>query len=213
MLHFFGITSLILAILTLSITFTINFIPLYEWTAESLDLANRVGLSQDRLMQNYEKLIGYLNKPWVGTLNLPDFPSSESGLFHFYEVKRLFLLNYAILGISGIGAFVYLTYVQKTKQQWKLIQPFRIAIGVPFVALFFLTVNFNRFFILFHELFFNNDDWIFNAATDPIILVLPEQFFLYTFILAFGLLIAGFLGVYFWAKRSAFPQKKKSGGA
>ena len=51
-----------------------------------------------------------------------------------------------------------------------------------------MMMGFDRFFILFHETFFNNDDWLFNPATDPIINVLPEQFFMHSFILFFILI-------------------------
>ena len=41
----------------------------------------------------------------------------------------------------------------------------------------FMLIGFDQFFIAFHGLFFNNDAWLFNPLTDPIINALPEAYF------------------------------------
>jgi integral membrane protein (TIGR01906 family) len=64
-----------------------------------------------------------------------------------------------------------------------------------------MFVGFDTFFIKFHELFFSNDDWLFNPATDPIINVLPEQFFMYCFILFFILIEIFFLVPFLLGRR------------
>ena len=65
-----------------------------------------------------------------------------------------------------------------------------------------LLHNFDRFFVMFHGVFFNNDAWIFNPATDPIINVLPETFFLHCFILFFILLEIFYLLPIYFGKRA-----------
>lgn len=206
-IDFLGILSLILLILSFSIAFTINFTPLYEWTAESMNLADRLGMPHETLMGNYRILLDYLNKPWINELRMPDFPSSESGLFHFYEVKLLFMLDYVILMLSAIGSFFYVRYLKQQRRIWVLIKPFAVASIVPVVLLFFIAVNFDRVFVLFHEIFFNNDAWIFNPAADPIINALPQDFFMYCFILVFVMMEGLFIAGYFLSKKSAFPKK------
>lgn len=54
------------------------------------------------------------------------------------------------------------------------------------VALFVL-VDFNAFWTQFHYLFFSNDLWLLNPATDNMILICPEALF-YDIVLRFGLL-------------------------
>ena len=40
------------------------------------------------------------------------------------------------------------------------------------------ALDFNRAFVIFHAIFFpGKDNWIFDSATDQIILVMPEEFF------------------------------------
>src|SRR5699024_9709356 len=40
-----------------------------------------------------------------------------------------------------------------------------------------ISTNFNRYFTIFHEIFFSNDLWILNPRTDLMIQMLPEPFF------------------------------------
>lgn len=95
--HLLGKTSLFLTILTLSIALTILFVPLFEWSLYIGNIPEQVGLSHETIMENYYVLLRYLHVPWINELNMPDFPTSTSGAFHFYEVKVLFGINYAVL--------------------------------------------------------------------------------------------------------------------
>lgn len=199
-----GIMSLILLIVSTAIAITIWFIPLYQLAIHNYDLPERLGLTYDQLMNNYYVLLRYLHFPWITELNFPDFISSEDGLFHFYEVKRLFYVNYGVLFISGIATYFYVRFLRKTKRYWVLIKPFFIASLLPPVLLMFLVVAFDHMFVLFHQLFFDNDAWLFNPVTDPIINALPEAFFMYCFILFFFLIEGSFIIGYQMSKRKAF---------
>ena len=134
-------------------------------------------LSKKELLDNFDQLMSYLNLPWVEKLHMSDFPVSTSGAQHFYEVKRLFLLNYGLLAVTILPSFFYLRHLIRQKRLWTLVQPFQIAVAVPVVVAFLMAVNFDQFFVLFHGVLFNNDAWIFNPVTDPIITVLPETFY------------------------------------
>ena len=203
-LHFIGIICLFLFIVSFSIALTINLTPLYSFDINYLGISESIGLSKETLMENYRVLLTYLNLPWVSELNFPDFPSSESGLFHFYEVKRLFMLDYVIALVTAVGSSFYLYYIKKNQLFWKLVRPFQVGIAVPFVVLFMIAVSFDQLFVAFHKLFFNNDAWLFNPSTDPIILVLPETFFMHCFIAAFLLIEIQIIFGYFYAKKQAF---------
>lgn len=187
-LAFFGIVSLFLFLLTLAITITINFRPLYRFSIQRFDLLTISGLDQGTLLKNFDQLMDFLNKPWITSMNLPDFPMSAAGYGHFVDVKYLFLLNYAVLLVTVIPAVAYLLYLKRNGRLWQLVRPFQWGMGVPVILGFLMAIGFDTFFVKFHELFFSNDDWLFDPATDPIINVLPEGFFMYCFILAFVLL-------------------------
>lgn len=201
---YIGITSIFLFILTAIISITILATPIYEFSLNYLEIPQRVGMTYNQIMENYYTVLRYLHFPWIDTLVFPDFPVSANGAFHFWEVKRLFYINYAVLFVSGILSFFYVRKIKRTGSWWRLVGPFKIAIFVPFLLLLILAIDFDWMFVMFHNILFNNDAWIFNAATDPIITVLPQEFFMYTFIFAFILIEASFIGGYFFTKRKAF---------
>ncbi|RSU07388.1 hypothetical protein CBF30_09070 [Vagococcus entomophilus] len=190
-----GFLCLFLFLIALVITITINFYPLYVVDSHVMNLADSAGLTQKQLLLNYKELMHYLNWPFQKVLKLSNFTMSNAGRQHFVDVKRLFLFNYFILGITAVPAGFFLRDCLKSKRLWRLIRPFQIGSAVPFLLGFIMILGFERFFVLFHELLFSNDNWVFNPATDPIILVLPEDYFMHCFILAFvlfeGLMLGG----------------------
>ena len=198
-----GIASIFVFILTAGIALTILATPIYQFSLTWLDIPEKVGMSYDQIMDNYRAVMEYLHFPWVDTLVFPDFPVSASGAFHFWEVKILFYINYAVLFVSGIVSFFYIRGLKRIGGIWRLIQPFKIAIFVPFILLLVLAIDFDAMFVLFHKIAFNNDAWLFNPATDPIITVLPQEFFMLCFAFAFLLIEGSFIAGYFLSKRQS----------
>ena len=103
---------------------------------------------------------------------------------HMVDVKNLFIDGLWLRrgGILVLGfAFAVLF---ATKVEWKSILPklFLIGmgsfIGVTAVAGVFIVSDFNKYFTVFHELFFKNDLWLLDPDTDLLIRMLPEGFFL-----------------------------------
>lgn len=200
---FLGIASLFISIITIAIALTIWAVPLFKFSLSYLDIPNKVGLSQETIIENYRVLLNYLHFPWIDQLVLADFPVSASGAFHFYEVKLLFYLNYGLMFLSTIGSFFYLKKLKEIKGLWRLRPVFKIAIILPFLFLLLLLVDFDWLFVTFHEIIFDNDAWLFNPKTDPIINVLSQEFFMYSFALFFILIESSFIGSYFYLKKKA----------
>lgn len=180
---------LVLFIVTVAITFTINARWLYQWDINYLNILNNVDVNRRELLLNYDELMRYLNLFWVNPLVMPDFPTSDMGAFHFFEVKKLFQLNYLVLAMTSIPSVWFILTMIKEKTMWLLIRPFTYILTGIGVILFGMLVAFDAFFVLFHSVFFNNDAWIFDPYTDPIILALPQDYFLHCFILFFVLLV------------------------
>lgn len=187
-LEYLGLTSLFLTLISLAIALTINFRPLYVFDIDYLHILRYTSLDQQTLLQNFDELMKYLNNPFQSVLSLPDFPVSASGAHHFREVRVLFFIDYAVLLVTLIPSSLFVYSLWKNKRFWRLIRPFQFGILAPVVIGFFMLIGFDRFFIVFHETFFNNDDWLFDPRTDPIINVLPEEFFMHSFVLFFVLL-------------------------
>ncbi|MGX6979963.1 TIGR01906 family membrane protein [Vagococcus elongatus] len=196
-----GLACLMLTVITLAITITINAFPLYVFDIGHLDILDRVALSQEELLKNYRELMSYLNFPWISQLKMTDFPVSASGAFHFWEVKKLFLLNYGVFLLTVIPSTMFLRKLWKEKRLWILNNGLTIAALVPVFLGFFMFVGFDKFFTTFHHVFFNNDAWIFDPELDPIILALPEQYFFHSFILAIVLFELIILGIIYIGRR------------
>lgn len=186
-----GIISILLFLITLAITLTIINVPLFKgslWFSKSYEL---VGMTFSTVMDNYLELMAYLNFPWIDTLAMSDFPTSASAAFHFMEVKHLFYLNYGVLIISALISIFIFKKLKESRNVWRLYWPFKQLRWLPIIVIILLIFNFNTIFIAFHEIAFNNDAWLFNPATDPIILVLHESFFLLCFISVFVIIQLG----------------------
>ncbi len=68
-----------------------------------------------------------------------------------------------------------------------------------------IATDFSKYFIVFHHIFFDNDLWILNPATDMLINIVPEPFFMDTALrigITFVAMMAAFLGLclYLWKR-------------
>ncbi|WP_143463257.1 TIGR01906 family membrane protein [Levilactobacillus enshiensis] len=197
-----GVTVLMLMLITLSITLTINAVWLYRLDIHWLGITQLVQMGPNRIMHNYYQMLGYLELPWITNLNMSDFPTSYTGMIHFEDVKHLFLLNNVVLLVTVIPAGMYLRQLHQLAEQWRLIRSAQIAAVVPVVLAAMMMVNFNGFFVAFHKVLFRNNDWLFDPDLDPIITALPDTFFLHCFILAFALFEIG-VGILYWRGKRA----------
>lgn len=179
------VTCVLLFLLTLAITLTINARWLYVFDINHLSILDYVDVSKGELLKNYDELMRYLNLFWINPLQMTDFPVSESGALHFFEVKRLFQLNYLVMLVTVIPSIWILYKSYKEGRFWQFIRPFSFVLAGLAALLIFMAAAFDTFFVKFHEVFFNNDAWIFDPSTDPIIMALPQDYFMHCFVLFF----------------------------
>ena len=182
----FGASLLFLLSLAILVTIYLAWI-LYPFEISWLNLTNRVHLKSDIIQYNFHILMDYLTNPFNPVLEMPDFPSSESGLHHFVVVKGLFHLAQGI-AIVTLPIF-YLFWKQVIQKGFLSLyrRGLLIMLSLPLVlGLVGVFIGFEQFFTLFHQILFVGDDtWLFDPAKDPVILILPEDFFLHCFILFF----------------------------
>lgn len=190
--EYLGNVILFLFIISLSVAITINFTPLYHFFVFKDNLGSSVGLSNHALMIEYGKLLAFLNYPWIDRLNLV-ISSSSKGLHHFYDVKKLFLLNYIVLIVTAMPAIRKILKMKQQKKIWQLIVPCKTMMLFFLVLVIIMILNFNTFFVDFHEVLFRNSDWLFDPRKDPIINALPDTFFMACFTFFFCL-VEFFLG-------------------
>lgn len=183
--QFLSTLCFIFTTLALAVTGVVFTSPLiYRLSIKAFDLTANSGLSSEHLMENYHTLLAYLTNPAVDKLEMQYFSSSESGLLHFEEVKFLFLMCFILAVLGLLISIAVIFWIHKTKQQAWMERWFILAISFPLILLFFIVVAFDKVFILFHELLFRNDLWLFNPVADPVITVLPQGLFMLFFVVA-----------------------------
>ena len=143
-------------LLALSILVTIYLAwGFYYFDVAWMHLLNYVVIGKSDLWHNFNVLMRYLTFPWVGRLAMPDFPSSESGLKHFHDVKWLFHLVQILVVLLAYPAVSFLWRNVK-KGTFGLYRRLYLSLAVLPILIgvvgFFL--GFDHFFILFMRLSF-----------------------------------------------------------
>lgn len=174
---------LMIFIISFAVVFTVFFKPLYYFDINYLNIDQISGLDAETIKENYRILINYQSIFYQGTLSLPDFVMSDSGRIHFEEVKRIFEAIQVMMVISGLISIPMTIKKIKEKEYRFLRLTGLITIIVPTVLGFLAALDFERAFVLFHQIVFRNDYWIFDYRTDPVITILPEMFFMHCFML------------------------------
>lgn len=185
---------LTLLILSFAVVATLNFRPLYYMDIHLLNISESSGIPENEIKENYDALISYNSALNNDELAFPSLAMSREGQIHFQEVKAIFvkvqylLLITAILFLAGI----YLNH--KKRGNFRFLKYSSIlSIVLPLVLGALIALNWDTFFVTFHELFFDNDFWIFDAAKDPVITILPDTFFMHCAIMILVLIGVGSL--------------------
>lgn len=182
---------LTLTIIGLSVVGTLAFRPLYYHDMKEMDLSAYTGLSEEEIRENYDALIDY-NMAWKdGDLEFPTLPMSENGKTHFIEVKEIFDIFKYLAVFGGILSVTGIVFMARKKEYRYLKMTAVVSCGLPAVLGILVALFWDKVFVVFHELFFNNDYWIFDYQTDPIILLLPDEFFMHCAFLIFGGVLFG----------------------
>ena len=180
----------ILFLLSFSILLTIYLaLIFYPMEIQWLNLTDRVFLKRETILYNFHILMNYLTNPFSQVLEMPDFRSSAAGLHHFAVVKNLFHLVQLVTLVTLPSFYFFVKNIVK-KGFLALYRKSTLTLLVlPLViGLLGVLIGFEQFFTLFHQILFVGDDtWLFDPAKDPVILILPETFFLHAFVLFFVL--------------------------
>lgn len=186
-----------LALLTASIAAPILCRPFYYAHIGPLKLEEHTGLTEDEIKTAFDEMLDYC-------LGAEEFSTgvlkwSEEGRAHFTDVRGLFLLDLRVLGVSlGLlaAALLYARFTGRTPARpWGRGPGFWAGAGLGGAFLLvgaLAALDFNRAFVVFHALFFpGKDNWLFDPAEDPIINILPQEFFRNCALLILALLVLG----------------------
>lgn len=190
--------------ISIGVFFAIHFRSLYYFDIDYLKITETSGFSKELIIENYDALIDYCSPFYKGELEFPSIAQSPSGTSHFAEVKVIFNLFF----YTGILCFCFLIplvlYKRKKKQIRYLLFSSITSVLLPIIVGMACAINFEKAFVIFHQLFFQNDDWIFDPNFDPVILILPETFFLHCACIVIATVLIGsasLLILYFFLKQ------------
>lgn len=142
-------------------------------------------LSEEEIRDNYHFLIRYLFALQEPPFQLHGLPASVTGVAHFHEVRLIYqrlLWAFLLSLLACLALRPGLRRALQPAEKKALRHSLNLARCILFLLLplalgSLMALNFSAAFTAFHQLFFANDWWLFDPATDPVILYLPESFF------------------------------------
>ncbi len=183
---------LMLFIISAAVTITLNFRPLFYFDIDYLDIEAQSEFSKEDIRNNYDALIDYNSMLNHDTLEFPTLSMSEGGRIHFEEVKQIFVaIEYIFIASGIIGLALLLLLICKFKEFLFLKLAAILTIVIPAVLAILISINWEAAFVTFHHIFFNNDYWLFYPDKDPVILMLPDEFFFHCAAMILILVILG----------------------
>ncbi len=189
-----------LFIVTFAIAVPIFFRPFYYWNIKWLNISDNSGFSEETIKTAYNDIMDYLvlNKQF----KTGELPHTEEAKSHFEDCKKLFLLDFWVLGISA--AFIIVIFIlTKTKKlnlsNKKHTVAFYSALGlIGFFAAIGIwgAIDFSGLFEAFHRLFFfGKTNWVFYNDAE-IISILPEELWMNFGILILSVIVISVISIF-----------------
>lgn len=162
----------------------------YEKAYEKYEVLDELEMDMSHVMEVTKEMMAYLRGNREDLVVHTVVNGEEREFFndrekaHMVDVQELFLGGLWLR--RGILLLIVLTIIilLKTKADWKKLLPQSFLIATAsFITItagagaLFLS-DFNKYFTMFHEIFFDNDLWLLDPNTDLLIRMLPEGFFL-----------------------------------
>ena len=177
-----------ISIISVAAVTALNFKEVYYLDIKRLDIPAMSGYTEQEIIENYNYLINYNTSFDDEEFELPSMRFSKEGKIHFEEVRNIFHSLYYIMGI-GLFAFIAVVYEAFKGRNKPLKNVLRMLIILPVIVAIPMLVVFDKVFVLFHKIMFRNDYWIFDPVLDPVINILPEEFFYHEALLIVSLVV------------------------
>lgn len=181
--------SLAIFIISGSIILGLNFKSLYYYDVKNLNISAMSGFSEEEIKLNYDYLIDYNLNKTVEEFDLPTIEYSNQGKIHFEEVRNIFQVIKKVFYSTGTISALGIVLSIKNKNIKFLNTTSMMTILLPIITAIPFVINFNYFFIKFHEAVFSNDYWIFDPNIDPVINMLPQDVFFHIGILILAIIL------------------------
>lgn len=181
---------LMIVLLFTSVEAAVYWIPGYfQKEYAKYNVTEAVSMNMEDLLDVTDQMMAYL-KGKRDNLHVPTTMGGVEREFfnareiaHMEDVRGLFLGGIAmrrgcimIMALCLILLFLLKTKFKNTFPRAVLWGSGLFLLGSAATA-FIISTDFNRYFILFHKMFFHNDLWMLDPSTDMLINIVPEGFF------------------------------------
>ena len=160
----------------------------YEREYSKYNVTEDVHMEMDDLLDVTTEMMAYLrgNREDLHVPTIVDGQPREffndREIAHMEDVRGLFVGALVLRRICIITSFVCVALLWLLKADIALVVPRSVCWGT---GLFFamicvlglvISTDFTKYFVIFHHIFFNNDLWLLDPATDLLINIVPEPF-------------------------------------
>ncbi len=179
----------------------------YEWEYTKYEVLRDLDMNMEDVMYVTREMMAYLKGDRESLSVVTTVEGVEQDFFneqdrlHMEDVQGLFLGGLALRrwAIVVLVVSLVLLAVICRGNLWKtLARSYQVTLGILTVLIVLLGIgiarDFNAVFTKFHEIFFDNDLWLFDPAEDYMIRMLPEGLFFDMVLRIGGLFLAG-LGI------------------
>lgn len=181
---------LMVTLLITSVEAVVYWLPGYfEKEYAKYNVTETVDMTMEDLLDVTDQMMAYLRgnradlhvPTTMGGVSREFF--NEREIAHMEDVRGLFLAAMAIRRGCLVIMALLIALLLFRKADFKRIFPKSVLIGtglffgITAVIAAIISTDFTKYFILFHHMFFTNDLWILDPATDMLINIVPEGFF------------------------------------
>ena len=161
----------------------------YEEEYEKYHVLDDLDMEMKDVMSVTHEMMDYLHGKRDDLVVMTTVSGKEREFFndrekqHMVDVKNMFLAGMKTRNAAVVILLVSLTVLIFLKAEWKILLAkwyMGITCGLLAVAIglgYLFTRDFDKYFVKFHEIFFDNDLWLLDPDTDLMIRMLPEGFF------------------------------------
>lgn len=208
--------ALSLVILITSINYYTFNDQYYKVKFNENEITKATGMEESELHRVIERITGYLSGRYDDLNLMVDIKGEQMLMFndkeisHMVDVRKIFddlsILRYILIAVLVLGTGFLYRKKRGNAHFYRIMTANGIfTVFVFLMLLIMVTTDFTKYFIKFHQMFFSNDLWILDPATDRLIQMLPESFFsdiTVSIVSAYGIIsvIIGVIGIYLLKK-------------
>lgn len=168
-----------------------HMMPYFTWHYNTHNVPQTIGMDKDELMYVTGELLSYMRGRRENLIVYATIDGevqqffSDRDIRHMYDVRILYEIGFTIRNIAfWLLLFLIFAMAYFNVNILKILARCCREVMVTFLLLLailagVIALDWHRAFVIFHEIFFNNDYWILTPGTDPLIDMVGHPFFLY----------------------------------